>query len=443
MGKSILPILGDVVGGLIGTAIEPGIGTAIGAGLGGEVGGVASGESVGQALPGALIGGATAGIGSEVAPLIGEAAGNIFGSAAPTVADASSNGFLSGVSASDFAPVTAVDAGGVAAGGIADASSGFLSGVSASDFSGAAAPTAGGAAAGTPSAVLPGISTATGGLTGTPVAGGAAAGPTLPGISAAAGSSDLTAPLTDPSVLGGAGNANSLTPDITAAAPGGSSISNFQATTGINPSTLGGPQGAGGAGTAVVPGGAAPGGAGGTVADAASSSPITDMVLKALGKNPIGSAISGAGLVTSLLKGNSIPDESQLKAEAGSLSGQGTTLQQYLNSGTLPPGAQQAITNATQSAKAAIRSQYAQLGESGSTAERNALANVDQQAAAQAFDIADSLYSQGVQDTQISSQIYQMLMQANQAQNSSLGSAIANFASSFGGSPTIKIGNAA
>jgi hypothetical protein len=62
-----------------------------------------------------------------------------------------------------------------------------------------------------------------------------------------------------------------------------------------------------------------------------------------------------------------------------------------LTTGKLPDAAEQSVVNATNDAKAALRQRYANMGLSGSTQEADALANLDQQATAQRFSIAQNM----------------------------------------------------
>lgn len=168
-------------------------------------------------------------------------------------------------------------------------------------------------------------------------------------------------------------------------------------------------------------------------------------VTEAIAKNP-GALLSGGGLAYNLLAGNKLPaGYNQLKSQAEQLGAQGSQLASYLQSGQLPPGAQASLSQATESAKAAIRSKYAQLGMSGSTAEQQELNNIDLQAQAQGFNIAANLLSQGVNETGLSANIYNNLLGINQKEQEATGNAISNFASALGGygnsgGTTIRIG---
>lgn len=165
-----------------------------------------------------------------------------------------------------------------------------------------------------------------------------------------------------------------------------------------------------------------------------------DPSLKSFGNiltsNP-GTVVGALGLGYEALTKPSLPDTSALvgglKSQADALSAQGSQLQSFINTGTLPAGAQAAVSQATQSAKAAIKSQYAQLGLSGSTSEATALAGVDRQAAGQVFDIANSLLQTGIKESGLSAEIYGQILGQVNAENGQLSSAISNFAAAAAG----------
>jgi formylmethanofuran dehydrogenase subunit E-like metal-binding protein len=121
-----------------------------------------------------------------------------------------------------------------------------------------------------------------------------------------------------------------------------------------------------------------------------------------------------------------------LNQEAQQLASQGSQLQQSLN-GALPAGAQSALNQASNSAKARIRSTYAASGLSGSTMEAQALAGVDQTVAAQGFQMADQLYQQGVQESGMASNLYNQIMQVNAQSDAALALSIGNFSAALAG----------
>ena len=176
-------------------------------------------------------------------------------------------------------------------------------------------------------------------------------------------------------------------------------------------------------------------------------------------KNPLGIAVAGGALAYDVLKGN--PDSSSinaLKAEAPGLAAQGAALtasgqnlQTYLTNGTLPPGLQQQVTNAVQAAKARIIANHAANGENTNPAQNSALAQelnqVDLDAIAQAGTLETQLFQSGTQllqtginETGLSSQIYEALVKIDQTNNNQLMTAIASMAAALGGGTKIQIG---
>ena len=148
----------------------------------------------------------------------------------------------------------------------------------------------------------------------------------------------------------------------------------------------------------------------------------------------LGAGASGAGLLYNLMSGSpSASAEKSLKNIAGQQSSQGQQLESYVANGTLPPGAQQWVNQQTAGQQAAIRAKYAQLGMSGSTAETQELNNVQAQATSQMFTIASQLLNTGVQETGASANLYQALMNAQNADAKDVSSAIQNFVTALGG----------
>jgi hypothetical protein len=144
-------------------------------------------------------------------------------------------------------------------------------------------------------------------------------------------------------------------------------------------------------------------------------------------------ALGALGLGASALLGQQQPKGyNPLNQEAQQLASQGSKLQQSLN-GALPAGAQSALNQASNSAKARIRSTYAASGLSGSTMEAQALAGVDQTVAAQGFQMADQLYQQGVQESGMASNLYNQIMQVNAQSDAALASSIGNFSAALAG----------
>lgn len=360
------------LGGIAGSAL---LGGELGAGLGGLESAV-SGGNVWKGIERGGIGGALTGGGIGLGgDLIGGTIGDALGGAA--------GGALGGV-ATHSSPLTGALEGGVA-GGIAGLSS----------------PSAGGGTGGS----LPGAA-ATAAPSGVDAVGGTGGDVTL--------SSDLSSPISS-----NVGSGTVGTQGLSSGAPG--TFTGFGT-------------GAGGAGID----GATGGSSAFTPAPKTSlQNFISDPGLKSAGNvlasNP-GATLSGVGLgIDALKNGETVKGEKQIQGEAGQLASQGQSLQQYLASGSLPPGLQTGITQATNSAKATIRSQYAAKGMSGSSAEQQDLANADAAAQAQGAQLGLQLMNTGISETGMASQLYQQIMQSALQKDKDLGSAISSFASAAGG----------
>lgn len=175
---------------------------------------------------------------------------------------------------------------------------------------------------------------------------------------------------------------------------------------------------------------------GSTAATAAPASGGIGGILGDLGitkANALPAAIAAGGLLYDTTRSQNIPGLSQLQSEANQFAAQGNQLQSYLQSGTLPTGVQSSIDQASQAAEAQVRSQYADMGLSGSSMEAQALASVKENTAAQGASIAATLLSQGVNESQIASQLYGDLLTFNQQQNTATGSAISSLAEALAG----------
>lgn len=127
-----------------------------------------------------------------------------------------------------------------------------------------------------------------------------------------------------------------------------------------------------------------------------------------------------------------------LTTQANQLTAQGNRLNSYLTTGTLPPGLQQGLTTATNDAQTAIKSKYASMGMSGSSAEAQDLQSVAMRAEEQGASQAMQLMQMGTQDLQLGSQLYEYLIGVNMQQDQQLSTSISNFASAFAemGRPT-------
>jgi hypothetical protein len=112
--------------------------------------------------------------------------------------------------------------------------------------------------------------------------------------------------------------------------------------------------------------------------------------------------------------------------------------------GQLPGPAQTALNQALQAAQAQIRSKYASLGLSGSTAEAEDLANAKMASVAQQFQIGQSMAQTGLNEVNTSNsqegQLYEELLKNETAQGTELGSILAKFAGAAVGGPSASAG---
>ena len=152
-------------------------------------------------------------------------------------------------------------------------------------------------------------------------------------------------------------------------------------------------------------------------------------------KNPLslaGPAVAGGGLLYDVLKGDQKPaNYSQLESQAQQANQQAGQLEGYLTSGQLPAGVQSSLDAAKQSAIAAVKAQYATRGMSGSSAEQQDLAGIEEQVAGQGATIAQNLYNTGLSQAQLSDQIYSELMRTMVQQDQQMSQAVGTFAGSL------------
>ena len=199
-------------------------------------------------------------------------------------------------------------------------------------------------------------------------------------------------------------------------------------TTQLSASQLGAPQ--------VAPSSPANATAGGNVGN--NPSPESKSILDSLGiKSPLGAAIGAGGLAYSALENKAPKFSPQLEAQAASLNANGQQLMSYLQSGSLPPGLQASLTQATSAAKAKIISNFAAQGLNTDPSQNSALASelaaVDQQALISTAQIGQQLMQSGITESGLSSDLYKTLANIDQTQTANIGKAIANFASAVSG----------
>lgn len=162
--------------------------------------------------------------------------------------------------------------------------------------------------------------------------------------------------------------------------------------------------------------------------------------LNSVKQNALPMGISAIGLgVDAMKEGQMLKGQRQLQQEAGQMQGQGAQLESYLQSGTLPPGLQAGVDQATQASIASIKSNYAAKGMSGSSAEAQDIAAAQQRAQATGAQYAMQLLQTGINETNMSSELYKAIMGNSLTQDTNLSSAIGNFASAAAGGQKPKV----
>lgn len=425
---------------------------AVGAGIGGVTSAVTGGNPLTGALLGGVSGGAIGGFGGPVGDALG--IGAVGG-------DALVGGAVGALG-------SAVTGGNPLVGGVTGAAGGALTGaLSTPGGTSAGAPTSGGASAvgsiapaGAAPIDLTGVNTGGfdvgGGLTGptvgAPSTGGAA--PDLGGFNAGGGLTTSTGINTAADLgnlnAGGGGNIGTGAPTSQASLLSGTAP--IGGASGANLGTISGDTGLisppAAAGGVTSSGGKAPF----NYNDSTLGKVMNDLglpqgaITEGIAKNP-GALVAGGGLLFNMLQNQNLPGQDRLKAQADQLNAQGQQLANYLLQGNLPPGLQAAVDQAKQSARASIISRYAAQNPSGANPATNSalqqeLAAADMQAVIFTAQIGEQLLQQGVTEAGLSSQLYEQILNINQKQAASSGSAIANFAAALngGGGTTIRLG---
>jgi hypothetical protein len=161
---------------------------------------------------------------------------------------------------------------------------------------------------------------------------------------------------------------------------------------------------------------------------------VGNNILSYIEKNP-GLLLAGGGLGLSLMNRNQpIPGSQPVTSQANLLAQQGNQNISALQTGQLPAGAQSQIDNAANAAKASIRSQFARMGATGSTSEAQALAGVDQAAAATQFQDLKQVSDLGLSEINAATPLYQDLMRAQIGQDQATQDAIMRLAAALAGS---------
>ena len=251
-----------------------------------------------------------------------------------------------------------------------------------------------------------------------------AAGTPLGGYNAAYNTqADLIAAGLQPNAETGAGLAYDAAPGSVPATGGPDVASAGGASPAVAPQT---PQAPAAGGSAVSSDGFTPTVAGGAAGAGLAPAAGAGSFLSSALKNPA-TLLAGGGLALDVLRGNqNPPGYNQILSQAEQTGKSGNQMQSYLASGQLPPGLQTSLDSARESAAATIRSSYASRGMSGSSAEAQDLQNLNNRIVSQGADMALQLFQQGLSETQISSQLYQIIMNEAIQQDQSLSQGIAS-----------------
>lgn len=149
-------------------------------------------------------------------------------------------------------------------------------------------------------------------------------------------------------------------------------------------------------------------------------------------KNPafLMAAVGGLG---SLGGNQQTPAEKALTKQAKAANAASQGLVTAASTGQLPAGAQAAWQSALDDTLTSIKSKYANLGLSGSTMESQELSAAKERAAGLKYQMATEATQTGLQALNLSSNLYNQLMQLQLQNDNSLSSAIGNFAGAMGG----------
>lgn len=254
---------------------------------------------------------------------------------------------------------------------------------------------------------------------------GGTPGPNMPAL-ASAGSSAATGSTLSSGIGNISGGGGS--PDLTAL-PG-----TFDSTVGGGASPIPGlstaPAGVSAGAAAPAAGGASSGGVSGIL------NTLGKNAVNSVTKNPLESINSVLGIIQQNQQQGALNKEvKQAENLITSNNNKASGLEAALFTGQLPPGAQAAVNQATQAAKAAVRSKYASLGLTGSSMEAQDIANVDQQASSQIFSLASELYKTGISQSGLSAQLYDAILQAQGGLANESRNALTNYAAAIGGGP--------
>ena len=160
---------------------------------------------------------------------------------------------------------------------------------------------------------------------------------------------------------------------------------------------------------------------------------IGDKIGGLIEKNP-GILLAGGLLGANMLMGDQpVPAEKQLQQQAGEAASMGRTLTAYQTSGTLPPGLQGIVDQQIDAAKAALVSQYGEMGLGSSTMLTDKLNQLKVQKSAEIAQFADQLAKQGIAWTNLSASEFSNLMTAQTQRENAFTQALGSFAAGLSG----------
>lgn len=432
---------GGLTGGIGGGLVEgAGLGEIAGYGIGGGVSGLlTSGIRGTDPIMGGLTGAASGALGAAVMPSITEAASSVLGASAP--ASTSAAGVAEGVQG--ITP-SAMPSGGDLSGLIAQ------SGYGGGDV-GSALGSSGGALASTGNVASAPLTQASGSATDwfTSLNAGAAPGYTatptgnvVPGASTPSGGTYSWA--TSPA----APAPGAVSTDLLSAPGGLDPVGTVYTDPGIR--TLAVSPNAGGP-ALVSPNAGGPSAAAGTGAGGFNygESWLGQMgvpnsaVSRFVAANPLtsgGLALGGGMLLNSMMKGDQMPKGyDEYLAAQKQMSDQATQAMGYLNSGKLPAGQQAALDRMAKNEEAAVRSNYARMGMSGSTAEADALQQIQTNRLIAQQNAAMGMYQTGAQMAGMNLGALQNILKMNQAAEADMSRAISDFASNLVGAGRLRV----
>lgn len=160
---------------------------------------------------------------------------------------------------------------------------------------------------------------------------------------------------------------------------------------------------------------------------------FTDSLLAQMKNNALALGLMTAGTAASLAAGKpQIPNEAALQGLSAESQAVAQQLIAQYKSGSLTPGQQASLDQLSQNTKNQLKQYFASIGQSNSTAATQALAQVDQTAAAMKQQILDNALQTGLQAVGVAQGPLNTVAQYQLAQDQQLKQAFGNFASGVG-----------